>query len=222
MSGYALNSNILECHKDCATCAKLSKNGCTSCKDEKLLWNGECISECPSGFYLESFECLPCLPPCTNCTSPTVCTACPPNFYKSGDECIFFESCPKGTYNDSLECKACSKACLGCSGPTDSDCIDCNYAKGYIRGDTNSKECHLLVCSAGTYLAVNEIAKLFSCQPCHESCETCSSSLNCIECKKGYMKLNKSPSEESLCATCPGGYKTMADGTCEGKGIYEE
>eukprot|EP00826_Nyctotherus_ovalis_P022710 TRINITY_DN17552_c0_g1_i1.p1 TRINITY_DN17552_c0_g1~~TRINITY_DN17552_c0_g1_i1.p1 ORF type:complete len:102 (-),score=25.40 TRINITY_DN17552_c0_g1_i1:6-281(-) len=56
------------------------------------------------------------------------------------------------TYQDSSSCKPCSKACLTCYGPTSSQCLECNYLKGYGR-NKDREECYLMVCTEGMYLA---------------------------------------------------------------------
>lgn len=219
VSGVCLSTIkvTLECHDDCATCDDLSKSGCTSCRDGKHLHNGQCLAQCPFGFYPDSSVCLPCPYSCANCTAST-CFECIPNYYRDGDECVFIDKCPEGTYNDSTtqSCEQCSKACSGCHGPTDKDCADCNRAEGYVEDD--SGDCRLLQCAEGTYLSANKVAPLFKCEPCDESCKTCSSAHNCLECKKGYMKFNASSLDESLCSTCPRGYTTADSGECKGNG----
>eukprot|EP00826_Nyctotherus_ovalis_P032258 TRINITY_DN26014_c0_g1_i1.p3 TRINITY_DN26014_c0_g1~~TRINITY_DN26014_c0_g1_i1.p3 ORF type:complete len:108 (-),score=11.22 TRINITY_DN26014_c0_g1_i1:5-328(-) len=52
---------ILECHEECEECSGLSRTGCVSCRDDRVLLNGECVDQCPSGFYQEGGVCQKCI-----------------------------------------------------------------------------------------------------------------------------------------------------------------
>ena len=47
-----------KCSENCAECA--SATDCTKCEVSSgaILFNGECLIECPSGYYLEESNCI--------------------------------------------------------------------------------------------------------------------------------------------------------------------
>lgn len=115
-----------------------------------------------------------------------------------------------------MTCKPCSKACLSCYGGTDKDCIECNTPEGYEKNSYDSGWCLLKQCSPGTYLKATSDSKSLQCLNCHETCASCDSIDNCLECKNGYIKLSKDPQEKGLCGGCPQGYELSPNGVCVG------
>lgn len=205
-------NNFIVCNELCENCTNHSKAACTSCWEDKILWNSQCVSDCPPGFYLSDDKCESCPPLCATCISSEICITCLPSFYISGTKCVEGNECSLGTYpnSDTMTCDLCSKACLSCFGPTNINCIECNEDKGFVRSNYSSTTCLLLQCTDGTYLEL----ETYQCLPCHESCQTCDSDYNCIKCATGYMKLKET--EDSLCITCPEGYETLPSGKCQG------
>ena len=201
------------CHDECGNCGGLTRTMCISCEKDKVLFNGQCLSECPFGYFMDNDKCLACEYPCETCTFANKCITCVSNFYKIGDECVRISQCPEGKYADSmtLNCEPCSVGCLTCYGPENSDCLKCNYLKGYQRNEKNSDRCNKVICSEGSYLFIDYNKKSVSCFPCHISCKSCYSSEDCIECKSGLI--NK---ENSLCSDCPKEYTMSSLGKCKG------
>lgn len=208
----------LACREDCEECISTSKTGCIKCKEGKILWKGECLAECPLGYYFESDTCHSCPITCATCTSSNICITCLSSFYKYEGTCIDGTQCPPNMYPNSttMACELCSKGCLTCTGPTNFDCADCNYLKGYGRINQNSEECQYIACTEGTYLIVDKEKKTCRCGNCHRSCKTCDSIRNCLECKQGHIRSNSTDESGSLCFSCPEGYITQQNGTCQG------
>lgn len=188
-------------------CSDLSRTGCVSCEEGKVLFNGECLQECPYGFYLEDKNCLPCPFPCAACISSTYCTDCFAIAYKENNECKILEGCLDGSYKDENTCKPCSEACLTCTGPTQFECLECNYPEGYKRSSEESEECKLTVCEEGTYL------EAAYCVPCNPYCKSCNRANYCVECKPGLIGI--ATEEGYMCEDCPVGFYFHED-HCKG------
>lgn len=211
-----LEFNPIVCNDRCQECDGLARSSCTACKDGEMLVNGECLSECPLGYYLDAGNCRPCPSACAGCSSAANCTECLPPYFRVGGTCVESEDCPADAYADpsSRSCKSCSSACLGCSGPTASDCRECNFPQGFARNHAAAGDCLLIHCADGTYLEIDKALRLFQCHRCDESCKLCNATDYCLECAKGHIKLDKA---SGLCTTCPKGYVAGHNGACEGK-----
>lgn len=199
-----LRITLIACNEECWNCENLAKTGCISCKDEKILHYGECLDQCPSGYYLDSGVCQLCSDGCATCTSSTNCLTCLPYFYKNGIMCE--STCPENTYRDESGCLECSEACLGCYGPTNEECLSCNYLKGY----SGTTICLGISCTEGTYLETKGEAH---CVPCNTSCGSCSNAYNCLECKPEFQA--KAEKDGIICEECPVGFIFNND-KCEG------
>lgn len=199
----------LACHDECATCNGLSRTNCVSCKDGKFLLNGECLTECPSGYYLDSEECLPCLYPCATCESLHVCLTCLPAYHIVEDHCALTD-CRETTYEDNSLCLPCSKACLTCYGSTNTECVECNYPEGYVRKDG---VCQLITCMEGMYQDEGQ------CKLCGNLCKSCVNGYSCIECMPEALAITTN--EGLTCNYCPEGYVFKQD-YCEGNVVKKE
>ena len=79
--------------------------------------NGQCIKECPLGYYTQKSVCYPCYPTCLTCNGPdkTNCLTCDDGFKQVNTECT--SQCPDGTYFDKTfnECLVCNtNNCSSC------------------------------------------------------------------------------------------------------------
>jgi hypothetical protein len=74
------NSQCTGCAAPCVTCANTSAT-CTSCAPSVILFQSQCINQCPTGYYAVSSSCLPCPSLCATCTTSTICQSCTfPNY----------------------------------------------------------------------------------------------------------------------------------------------
>lgn len=179
-----------------------------------MLFNNQCLKECPSGSYFDSGACQACSSPCATCASACKCITCVPGFYKSGDSCKSPDECPFGTYRDDerMSCSKCSEACLGCAGPRNSQCLECNFLEGY--GKSASDDCQKVFCTEGTYIDIDAEKRLATCVPCNFNCKSCSNSYSCTECKPAFIpNITK---DGTTCEGCPVGYYAER-GRCKGK-----
>ena len=122
-SGGFLPDYINECSSClCLSCSNTAYN-CTSCSGATNLFNFQCLTTCPSGYYASNNTCLACTANCASCSSSTNCLICYlPNvlLISSSSAASCLSSCPNGTINTinpsnfSYICSACTKNCLTC------------------------------------------------------------------------------------------------------------
>ena len=220
-------SLLIVCYAKCLDCTAGEKSSCTSCSASLLLWEGQCLSTCPSGSYTQAEEglCKACVSPCETCNSSSSCLSCVPSYYlTSSTHCV--STCPADMYPEKSVrvCKDCGDMCINCTGPTSYDCVECNYKLGYIRQLDGSRLCYRPSCAEGNYLDVNLATKAVSCLPCHEACLTCSGGTadDCTACApatKAYVSIAQN---RYICKTCaqinPGLYTSFSK-TCAGKAL---
>lgn len=133
------SSNCKTCDGPLATdCQSCTPNACmrTSCPEGvvfPVLYGGQCISNCPDGFYANSSgACLRCHAACqkcnapasSDCVDPTPLTPflgsdCAPGATRVGKTCR--KACPPGRYPVSAPGK-------GCAACPNYDCDECDYA----------------------------------------------------------------------------------------------
>ena len=63
-----INSKI-ECHLSCLECSGGGINDCLKCSPNFYTHNGQCLAECPDGYYKDAS-----LGECSNC--PQLCLTC--------------------------------------------------------------------------------------------------------------------------------------------------
>ena len=78
------------CHPSCATCT--SPAACSSCTGNSFMYQGSCVSACPSGTYGYSGKCESCPKYCLVCASVTQCITCKVNYYFLNGQCL--TACP--------------------------------------------------------------------------------------------------------------------------------
>lgn len=68
------------------------------CKDEEMLHDGQCVSDCGRGFYASGGSCHPCHASCSECAGPdsNQCQVCPVKTFLHAGTCN--EACPRGYY----------------------------------------------------------------------------------------------------------------------------
>ena len=121
-SGYILENNICnKCNHNCKECFASSfndtKQNCLSCKnDTKVLYNNNCVDECPDNFYKdENKECKECNNLCkeydNNCNN---CTSCYDGYYLKDNVCLecneHCETCERGKEGNNEQCSSCNKS----------------------------------------------------------------------------------------------------------------
>jgi proprotein convertase subtilisin/kexin type 5 len=92
------------CSQNCLVCTVAS--GCSSCNSSYYLYQGICVSVCPTGTYsnLNTSSCLACAYQCLACNgSASACTQCP-----SGRQNAPTCSCAPGTYDTGTNSSVCA------------------------------------------------------------------------------------------------------------------
>ena len=196
-----------QCHYTCQKCNGAIDENCLSCKDNKLLYNGKCLDNCPLGTFKinsENNKCMDCYKNCESCkelgnSSTMMCNSC-----FQGD--VMY----KGYYKNSMYLYNCYKVSDNIiksffvpeSLTEISNCFEL-FGK-YIIENTN--ECIDLPKENNqgqNYFVSNKQTGLLS--PCDSSCLTCSQNFtkdnpNCDSCKNGLL-------QDGKCLTkCDDGY----------------
>ncbi|CAF3407738.1 unnamed protein product [Rotaria socialis] len=136
---FPLGNHCESCQNSCSTCTNLTT--CLTCMDSLVLFNNQCIEECPESHYLYNQQCLPCHPVCNSCNGPSEddCNTCAQGFKFNANENKCSSQCPNGNYFDKDEknCKTCTKNCLECLSPG-SYCRRCSFPMAL---DTLTHQC---------------------------------------------------------------------------------
>jgi proprotein convertase subtilisin/kexin type 5 len=121
------SKNCENCSPKCNLCFG-DKDNCTSCNNEFLAFNGNCVSDCPPGTTIEISTkiCANCHESCLECfgTSNSSCSKCASNLYFFEGTCI--KNCPSGSFKNSENdsCSRCHYSCRNCFGPKEDQCKD--------------------------------------------------------------------------------------------------
>ena len=209
IEGY-FNSSALVVSFACSPCLKACKNcinydTCQTCKDSNAVpVQGGCA--CRTGFYnLTEIEfdgaCIACHDDCLSCLDGVHCTQCK-DFNAKPDKdrgCI----CEDGFVNKTAlrengVCKKCHDSCKKCD--SDYNCLECHSSNSIILSPV-----HGCACSSG-YFASGPLSSPSSCQPCGESCETCSSQSSCDSCRSQHSY----PSSSSPDCSCLPGFFNLS------------
>lgn len=185
---YSKDSVCLKCGFDCLSC---SQDHCFSC-DSYLLYNGNCVNQCPEQYQAVGQECKLCNQSnCEECDL-SLCNSCKPGFFRYLDQC-----------------KKCSSICETCEN--EETCIQCKENYQIINGNcVNIENCAEFInstciqCKSGYFL--DETKGI--CTDCPINCGKCSNN-TCLECNQGYIL------ENSTCSTqCPNFCESCSDSTC--------
>jgi len=210
ISGYYRKDNeCKKCHTICGECYGPFEFQCLKCKDPtKAVYNGECISECPSHYFNYEGICYECHETCLNCIDSTSsgCISCKSDllFYKN--QC--YTKCPDYTYEfNNTDCKICQDPCEKCSSAD--KCLKCSKGKYWLR---SQNKCVSTDDCQSEFMYGDDNSGF--CEPCHFSCKTCfgPSSNDCSLCnyEKGFSRSNENENECYLTA-CPDGLFLQID-----------
>ncbi|KAA8592453.1 hypothetical protein FQN60_017908, partial [Etheostoma spectabile] len=169
------------CHSSCASCWGPSVSQCTSCPDERLLHQGQCVEACGEGLYSQDNICHNCHPSCRSCVGPLAsdCLRClkpeeallPQSTHHQHGICT--AGCPAHSFLDYTQtCRECHSSCWLCTGPSADNCTSCLSPSSLHEGRCVPSS------PQGFFIQDNQ------CQACHPSCQTCSgpSQADCTSC----------------------------------------
>ncbi|KAL4464823.1 hypothetical protein ABPG74_011384 [Tetrahymena malaccensis] len=236
----------LPCDKSCSTCNGGTNLNCISCSLPSVLYNNQCIQNCPNPLYKDedlkqcvmdcsakypnkyadttSSICKYCHKYCNKCTGPsnTQCQKCKSSYFKYNNSCI--EQCQQGTYLETKkssenedDCKKCSTDCQTCYGPSSQNCLTCNLSLYSL------KKIDLLLC-------LSDCPDQYVKDVQNKSCQTCPSSTYFFQgqCKQCHYTCNYcSGPFENQCLTCAetrgqNSQKTPYKGVCSCQQGYIE
>ena len=171
-SGYVASEqhNVCQkCDSSCAECSGPNSNQCTDCPDGQILAAGSCVTptidfSCPSGTYLDSWQCLNCSRGCARCSEVTRCNECQAG-YVLGSATGLCE----------VPQSSCHQSCNACSGTTEYHCTSCSSPLMLQAG--------MCVTSCSKGFKYNTMSN--KCEICLESCTSCIAELfyfggNCV------------------------------------------
>lgn len=173
---YANASTVCEaCDAACGTCSGPSASQCLTCTSSTtpFLSSASCVSECPSGTFIESGGdqaiCIACHSSCAECNGgggSMQCESCPVTGtpYFDGGACV--ASCASGSYadDDAKQCRACDSDCATCTGGGNTACASCRAGGTFNVVDQTCT----YACPVGTYAF-----ELNDCRSCTAQCATC-------------------------------------------------
>ncbi|XP_022108203.1 furin-like, partial [Acanthaster planci] len=169
--GYFTDDSIrkcVRCNPSCKTCDGLSSQDCTSCYENRFLYDDStCDSHCPYTTYTDrsDWRCKDCHSSCRSCSGPgaRACETCDGDLFWSDNQCL--SDCPSGTFGDEGEqqCLRCFPTCGTCDGPFSDDCLSCSEGLRLV-----GSRCQPGDCPARTYQDGDG-----GCSNCHDTCIAC-------------------------------------------------
>ncbi|ESO99609.1 hypothetical protein LOTGIDRAFT_173674 [Lottia gigantea] len=170
-----------DCPASCKSCLPDSAM-CASCYDSTLYHDGQCLVECPVGFFpSQDGRCYACHPSCENCFGSNLseCLSCHSDSRLNNGICE--SRCQKEQFyhKSSKRCRACSPDCSECVEDLEgleSVCIRCKDPSSIPSGSSCHKNC-----LPGFY-ADSDI-----CHNCDAMCEVCEGPGKCISCFTPYL-----------------------------------
>ncbi|XP_070250414.1 extracellular matrix organizing protein FRAS1 [Myotis yumanensis] len=180
---YLENTGLCEaCHQSCFGCAGQSPHNCTACWPSHVLMEGQCLSQCPDGYFNQEGSCTECHPTCRQCHGPSEsdCISCHPHVTVNGGNCR--TSCKEEQFLNLMgNCADCHPLCQQCAADLHSPgsiCLRCQNTQFLLLGD------HCVPnCPSGYY------AEERACKKCHSSCRTCQGRgpFSCSSCDTGLV-----------------------------------
>nr|XP_010967704.1 extracellular matrix organizing protein FRAS1 [Camelus bactrianus] len=159
-----------------------SSHNCTACRSSHVLLDGQCLPQCPDGYFNQEGICTECYPTCRQCHGPSGsdCISCHPHGTLAGGSCR--TSCQEEQFLNLVGyCADCHPLCQHCAADlrnTGSVCLRCQNARYLLLGDRCVPDC-----PSGYY------AERGACQKCHSSCRTCRGRgpFSCSSCDTGLV-----------------------------------
>lgn len=196
-------NTCINCSTSCISCS--SSISCSACANSSVLYQGYCLSSCPSGFINVNQSCASCPSGCKTCTS-SACTSCSTGLTLSNGTCSLpYNNCQNGYYRNTLGgCSQCYTSCNTCIAGNIDNCLTC------FIGYTLTNGVCVQNCSIDSFYSITNS----SCQLCTSLFANCVSCTNnsCISCATNYTVLNGNCSlscpigtflSMSTCLSCP-------------------
>ncbi|KAL4497776.1 hypothetical protein ABPG72_000531 [Tetrahymena utriculariae] len=203
-----------QCDFSCSQCSGPSCNQCKACQFLTYLYQGACLTTCPSAIYLDesSKSCITYPNRYSICISSTVCSKCQAGFQQSGQICTKTTQCTSRCASCSFDLTYCISCLSGLFLSPLNTCISSCPAY-YFQNNTNMT---CTSCSDANTCSKCDNPKGFAlqcgqCTVCASTCTTCSlqNSDSYLSCKNNMYLSNK-----QCVATCPSRFYNAPDYTC--------
>ena len=179
-----------------SNCKFIDDGKCTACKDKFMLFNGECLTNCPSTHYKvehptnpSKIKCEKCDKTCNTCNSKDECLTCSKDYpLKEGNKCVL--ECNKGFYVDPKNkstCTKCLEECQTCENGT--ECLTCKNEK-FLNEQNRCVECK----EGKLKVIENGVLK---CVECPSNCAQCLDPKTCTKCSGKFLLTS-----DNQCADC--------------------
>lgn len=126
------------CILPCVTCTSAST--CLTCVAQyPYIYQGRCLSICPTGTVASNMVCVPCLSGCKSCSSSiNHCEICALNMVSNSDGSCSQpnNTCSNGYYYNvaTKACGECFSTCMKCSNGGQGDCLSCFMGSFLVNG----------------------------------------------------------------------------------------
>lgn len=218
-------SGCIECKPD-SHFTNAGKN-CIKCSKKKVLYEGGCIDECPTGngYYFhngttinlingipqkvyEGNVCKKCSPPCSECKDiNTNCVNCNFPYILLNSTCV--SDCPTSYTKVGKYCENCKVMdCDECEINNPNNCISCKSPLLLINNICSSNT----TCPSGTF--IQPVTR--KCINCGLNCKTCDSSDSCLVCNPGFeLSFISSENKYKCMSPCGSGKTLNKDNVCK-------
>ena len=202
-----VNKTCEKCHSNgCKTCNSHNLDKCLSCNNGAYILEQEgkpdiCVSDCGTGYYVESGFCRKCIDGCAQCDNGSTCKTCRyPSVWHEG---ICIGRCPDYYAEKDGVCVRCEGGnCLTCDNINRKKCKRCLYPYKIKNGECVAE------CGTGFYeITYSEISE---CKECPSNCASCLTKDVCSQCKPGYVLYE----DQCILEPCPSQYVNV-NGVCK-------
>ena len=211
---------LTDCFINCRTCSEKSNNKtdqhCLKCQTAfKILFEGNCMTDCPEKYYNNPPTCEACTLNCKICDA-NGCKTCYDGFYlneqNTCSECHKnCETCEQGGTDENNNCKSCSKNYQLVNNNCERICGEKQFYSG-----TSCQDCRALceTCDNAQECTSCDDRHYFKdsyCYSCHKNCHSCSNggndtNNNCITCADNHYLVNGGDFENNCVTECPENY----------------
>ena len=213
-TSFSNGIDCISCDTECLSCSGLFSSNCTSCTENNLLYESNCIDSyngCPDSYFESLGKCLKCGDNCLKCNNEKICKSCERPYVLKNGVC---EECNKFNCPCSDLCEKCDKGrCLKCNSnyvALMNDCVEyCPEDYNDMNGICMCKE-NCIACNGNNCVECLEGLELnnASCVKCSEGCLKCYDETECVECSPG-----KYLNDGKCVQACPAG-STISDKIC--------
>eukprot|EP00440_Ansanella_granifera_P021337 gb/GFBE01023163.1/.p1 GENE.gb/GFBE01023163.1/~~gb/GFBE01023163.1/.p1 ORF type:complete len:1520 (+),score=233.79 gb/GFBE01023163.1/:1-4560(+) len=195
-----------KCGTGCANCDNATTcNRCEGTSSIEYLFQGQCLLQCPAGFYGDSEkaggDCMPCIDNCIECCNGVECLKCTNGTYLDNITKTCVSECPGNHFSfggpTGGECRMCHDECVSCS--SENGCTECNGDLYLHEGSCTE------TCPDGYYESVEITQGNGNCVSCNSSmpfCKTCDGPSSCTSCYESHFLRE---GQEGCFDTCPEG-----------------